>query len=41
MLHAKSQGHWPSGSVEDFKGVLTPVHLGLEAILIMGLEQFV
>ena len=41
MLHTKSQGHWPSGAVEDFKRFLIPVYLGMVAILIMGPEQFV
>ena len=42
MLHTESQGHWPAGSVEDFKGFfLTAVYLDLVAILMMGPEQFV
>ena len=41
MLHTESQGHWPPGSVEDFKGFLIPVYLGMVAVLIMGPEKFV
>ena len=39
MLHTKSQGHRPSGSGEDFKGVLP--YMGMSAILVMWPEQFV
>ena len=42
MLHTKSEGHRPSGYVEDFlKVFLIPVYLGMMVILIIGPEQFV
>ena len=31
--HTKSQGHWPSGSGEDFKGFLP--YMGMVTILVM------